>query len=153
MVRRGLCALAALFAAPLPAAPPPPPPSYVSDVATLLTANGGSEPQARIAEFVADDVKVYVNDRMVAQGKAAWLNYAGSRPASAGLLGHSEGWAEGGGSLMIVDQFDTIDRSKLPKDFIVDPRFDARSTLYEFGEDQKIHAIRTLIGAGFWIKP
>jgi len=146
-----LCASATLIAAPLSAAPPPPPPSYVSDVATLLTAN--SAPQARLVDFVADDVRVYVNDRVVAQGKANWLQYASVRPASAGLLGYSEGWAEDGGSLMIVDQFDTIDRSKLPKDFIVDARFDTRSTLYEFGKDHKIHAIRTLIGTGFWIKP
>jgi hypothetical protein len=149
----GLYALAALVAGPLSATPPPPPPPYLSEVATLLISNGGSAPQARISDFVADDVKVYVNDRLVAQGKGDWLHYASAWPASAGLLGYSEGLAADGGSLMIVDQFDTINRSKLPKDFIVDSRFDARATLYEFGKDQKIHAIRALIGTGFWIKP
>ena len=153
MTRLGLYALAALAAAPLSAAPPPPPPSYVSDVAALLT-KAGDQSQPRIADFVARDVKVYVNGRLVAQGKADWLRrYAAHRPESAELLGYSEGWDANGGSVMIVDQFDTVDRSKLPAIFVADPRYDTRSTLYQFGRDHKIHAIRTLITTGFWIKP
>ena len=54
---------------------------------------------------------------------------------------------------MIVDQFDTVDRSSLPPDFVADPRFETRATLYEFGADHKIHAIRTLVGTAFWIRP
>ena len=125
----------------------------MSDVAARLTANGGSASPRQIVDSIAEDVKVYVNDRMVAHGKAAWLHYASSRPAATLLLTYSEGWSADGGSLMIVDQFDTVDRSKLPPGFLADPRYDTRSTLYEFGKDQKIHAVRTLIGAGFWMKP
>lgn len=155
MVRSALPLAFILTAIPLrsaSAAPPPPPPSYVTEVAALLTANEGA-PQTRIADLVADDVKVFVNDRKVAQGKRSWLRYASHQPVSAGLLGYSEGRVQNGGVLAIVDQFDTIDGSNLPKTLIADPRFDTRSTLYEFGADAKIHAIRMLVATGFWIKP
>ena len=69
------------------------------------------------------------------------------------ILSFSEGVDAKGASLMIVDQFDMVDRSNLPPDFLADPRFETRATLYEFGADHKIRAIPMLVGTGFWIWP
>ena len=135
------------------AAPPPPPPSWVMDVAHLLTGQESAGTIPELSDFVADDVRAYVNDELVADGKANWSRYwatAGITPGR--VLGYSPDWRDNG-SLMIADEYDTVDRSKLPPNFIADPRMTSRATLFQFGPDHKIHAIRTLIGGGFWIKP
>jgi hypothetical protein len=158
IVRLGQFALAIAFmAAPLTdaaASPPPPPPSYVEAVATLLTHEEDAGTMAKLSNFVADDVRAYVNDQLVADGKTAWMrHYAAVHPRAGAVLGYSDGWQKDGASLMIVDQYDTVDRSNLPATIVMDPRYSTRATLYQFGPDRKIHAIRTLIGTGFWIKP
>jgi hypothetical protein len=135
------------------AAPPPPPPSYVTAVATLLTDKGNASAVNRLSNFVADDVRVYVNDRLVADGKPNWMRHITAIPPRAGEpLAYSEGWKDGG-SLMIVDQYDTIDRSNQPPDFLSDPRYATRTTLYQFAADGKIHVIRAVTADGFWVKP
>lgn len=135
------------------AAPPPPPPSYVAQVEELLTRPAESNTIAQLSDFVAPDVQAYENDRLVAKGRAEWMRrYRSSRVTAGSVLAHNEAWDTNGGSLMIVDQFDTVNRSKLPRTFVADPRYTGRVTLYQFGTDQKIHAIRTLIGGGFWMK-
>jgi hypothetical protein len=146
----------ALAAAPLTralAAPPPPPPSYVMDVAHLLTAKEDAGTITQLAGFVADDVRDYVNDEIVADGKTVWMReWAAARRSPGRVLAYSPDWRDNG-SLMIVDEYDTVDRSDLPLNFIADPRMTSRATLYQFGPDHKIHAIRTIVGGGFWIKP
>jgi hypothetical protein len=135
------------------AAPPPPPPSYVFDVAHLLTQKEDAGTIAKLAHSVADDVQVYVNGQRVAGGKAAWMQQrAGAEPRAGGLLAYSEGW-QNGGSLMIVDQFDTVNSEGLRQGSVADPRFGTRTTLYQFARDGKIHEIDTVVADGFWIKP
>lgn len=154
--RIGLVASAlVLMAAPLAsaeAAPPPPPPSYVSAVADLLTREEDATTITKLSGFVADDVRAYLNGKLVADGKARWASYyAAARRSPGRLVAYSAGW-EANGTLMIVDQYDTVDRSKLPAGFVADPRPISRATLYQVGPDHKIHAIRTLIGGQFWIR-
>jgi hypothetical protein len=135
------------------AAPPPPPPSYVVEVARLLTAQAGPGTVTQLSNFVADDVREYVNDRLVADGKSSWMRSWATVPTSLGrVLAYSPDWRDSG-SLMIVDEYDTVDRSNLPPHFMADPRMTSRATLYQFGADHKIHVIRTIVGGGFWIKP
>lgn len=135
------------------AAPPPPPPSYVMDVANLLTHQEDATTTSKLSDYIADDVRTFVNDRLVTRGKADWLRYSASaRPNMGRVLAFSADWRDDG-SLMIVDEYDMVDRSKLPPHFLADPRMTSRATLYQFGPDQKIHAVRTLIGGGFWIAP
>lgn len=149
---------AALGSAAMPltsarAAPPPPPPSYVMDVAHLLTRQESAGTIAQLSGFVAGDVREYVNDKLVARGKADWARYWATAHISAGrVLALSPDWRDSG-SLMIVDEYDTVDRSNLPPNFVADPRMTSRATLYQFGPDHKIHVIRTIVGGGFWIKP
>jgi hypothetical protein len=153
---RLIASIIVLTAAPLneaPAAPPPPPPSYVMDVAHLLTNQEDTGTIARLSNFVADDVRAYVNDKLVADGKANWTRYwAPARHSLGGVLAYSPDW-RANGSLMIVDEYDTVNRADLPPGFVADPRYTSRATLYQFGPDHKIHAIRTIVGGGFWIKP
>ena len=152
---RVFAAAIVLAAAPLMgarAAPPPPPPSYVMDVAHLLT-NEGAGTITQLSNFIAEDVREYLNDKLVANGKADWARYWAPARSSVGrVLAYSPDWRENG-SLMIVDEYDTVDRSNLPANFVADPRMTSRATLYQFGADHKIHAIRTIVGGGFWIKP
>jgi hypothetical protein len=146
---------AALIGAPFPAAfasPPPPPPEYVVEVGKLLTANENAGTGAQLANYIASDVQVSVNGKLIANGKADWLRQEETaKPVGGYVLAYSEGW-KNGGSLLVVDEYDAVDRSKLPPGFLADPRPATRSTLYQFGEDGKIHAIETLITDGFWIK-
>jgi hypothetical protein len=146
-------ALATMPAAGAWAAPPPPPPSYVMDVAHLLTGEEGPDTITQLSSFIADDVRDYVNDELVADGKAAWLrNWSPARRSLGRVLAYSPDWRENG-TLMIADEYDTVDRSNLPSNFVADPRMTSRATLYQFGPDHKIHVIRTVLGGGFWIKP
>jgi len=145
----------ALMAAPLAgagASPPPPPPQYVTEVATLFAASRHGVNALELAQYVAKDVRFYVNSKLVADGKADWMRQQGATAIGGALVGYSEGWQQGG-SLLIVDQYDTVDRSSLPPGFVADPRFATRSTLYQFGEDGKIHAIHVLTADEFWMKP
>jgi hypothetical protein len=142
-----------VLAAPLQsavAAPPPPPQAYVRAVADLLTENETANTLKQLSSYVADDVRTYVNDKLVAAGKADWLRHYA--PAPNRPMAVSAGW-QNNGSLMVVDEFDSVDRSKLADHRHVDPDYLSRVTLYQFGSDHKIHVIRTLIGGGAWSKP
>src|SRR5947208_2288875 len=108
----------ALIAAPASAAPPPPPPSYVSTVADLLTHKADSSTVSQLSNFVADDVRAYVNDKLIAHGKADWMrHYAPARRSLGRVLAYSAEWQENG-SVMVVDEYDAVDRSKLPPNII-----------------------------------
>ena len=122
------------------------------DVAHLLTKQEGPGTLTQMSNFVADDVREYQNDELVADGKASWVRHWAAARNSLGVLSYSPDWRENG-SLMIVDQYDTLDRSNLPRDFLADRRMTSRATLYQFGADHKIHVIRTIVGGGFWTKP
>ena len=134
------------------AAPPPPPPEYVMEVGNLLSADADARTMSQLGDYIANDVHAYVNAKLVANGKADWLRQQ-ARVKSVGghLLAYSEGW-QNGGTLMIADEYDTVDRSNLPPHMVADPRPATRSTLYQFAADGKIHAIQTLTNDGFWIK-
>src|SRR5947209_15598060 len=67
--------LAAAPATQAPAAPPPPPPPYVMDVAHLLTNQEDAGTVTQLSSFIAEDVRAYVNDKLVADGKADWVRY------------------------------------------------------------------------------
>jgi hypothetical protein len=121
-------------------------------VANLLTHEEDNTTNGRLSNFVAEDVRVYVNDKLVADGKAEWIRYSASAHISLGrVLAYSAGWGSNA-TLMIADAYDTVDRSNLPPNFIADPRPISRATLYQFGPDHKIHAIRAIVGGQFWIK-
>jgi hypothetical protein len=123
------------------------------DVAHLLAGEESSATIPQLSSFIGDDVREYVNDRLVATGKADWTRSWAAAPISRGrVLAYSPDWRNSG-SLMIVDEYDTVDRSNLPPNFIADPRMTSRATLFQFGADHEIHVIRTILGGGFWIKP
>ncbi|HEY0311972.1 MAG TPA: hypothetical protein VGC56_05700 [Allosphingosinicella sp.] len=135
------------------AAPPPAPPAYVEDVRALVTGPMNTESVARLAPYIADDVRWYDNGKLLAAGKTEWLRVQSSAKVSPGrVIGFSEGWQDGG-NLLVVDEYDTVDRSDLPPNFLADPRMVTRATLYQFGSDRRVHVIRTLVGGSLWIKP
>ncbi|MGN6850465.1 MAG: hypothetical protein ACTHJK_13495 [Sphingomicrobium sp.] len=133
---------------------PPPPPAWVTVEADLIALDKGVDPTAgeQLSHFVANDVRVYINDKLVADGKADWLRHFGPAPIGHGRVVASSGNWHANDSLMVVEQFDSVDRSKVPPD-VADSGSLSRVTLYRFGPDHKIHAIRTLIGGGAWAKP
>ncbi|HEX4736248.1 MAG TPA: hypothetical protein VH331_01675 [Allosphingosinicella sp.] len=151
-----LFVLALTLASPVVAAPPPPPPSYVSDASRVLTSPTLDGP--KVGSLFADDVKVYRNGKLIADGKIAWLKL---RQAEVGhyygrVLGYSRsygGYSEGGGDLLVFDTYDTVDRRNLPPTFIADARPATRSTLYQFGSDRLIHNVRIAEVAGFLETP
>ena len=121
------------------------------DVAHLLTSDENAGTTARLSNYVADDVRAYLNDKLVADGKPNWIRYSASAGRTFGrVLAYSPDW-RANGSLMIVDEYDTIDRTKLPPNVVADPRLTSRAQLDEFGPDHKLHTIRSLVGGGFWI--
>ena len=144
--------LALMLASSAVAAPPPPPPSYVSDASKILTSPNLEV--GKIASLFADDVKVYRNGKLIADGRPAWLKLrsAEAERYNGRVLGYSEsygGYSEGGGDLLVFDTYDTVDRRNLPPTFIADPRPATRSTLYQFGDDRLIHNVRIAEVAGF----
>jgi len=106
----------------------------------------------QLSSYVAEDVREYLNDKLVADGKASWVQHWTKTRVSGHVLAYSPDWRDNG-SLMIVDQYDTVERWSLPPNSIADPRMISRATLFQFGPDRKIHVIRTILGGGFWIKP
>lgn len=149
--------LALAFASPSVAAPPPAPPEYVFEATKILAASG-SQDAARVAPLFADDVKAYRNGGLVAAGKAAWLTLRAAKAAhfNGDVAGLSQGWAssgQGGGDLLVIDTYDSVDRTDLPPHFLADPRVVTRSTLYQFGQDGLIHAVRIAEVAGFLETP
>jgi hypothetical protein len=89
----------------------------VTEVAKLLTDSAHEATASDLAQYVANDVRLYVNDKLVAEGKADWIRQEAKVVIGGGLLGYSEGWKEGG-SLLIADQYDIVDRSSLPPGFM-----------------------------------
>jgi hypothetical protein len=142
--------LAALAASSARASPPPPPPGYVFDAERILASPGNGD-LGRIAALFADDVAAYENGEPVARGKTAWLRLRAS------AVMHSDGrvigYSEGGNDLLVVDTYDSVDRTKLPPSAIADPRMATRSILYRFGPDHLIHVVRIFRVESFWITP
>ena len=132
------------------AAPPPAPPAYVYDARKALTATANSN-AAALALLFSDDVAVSENGKPIATGKDAWLKLliADMQNRSRRVVLYNEG----AGDLLIVDAYDTVDRTSLPSNFIADPRMAVRSTLYQFGADHLIHVVRISSAAGFWSVP
>ena len=151
-----LCLLALTIASSAIAAPPPAPPEYVFEASKIL-ASPAAQDAARLAPLFAVDVRAYRNGKLIADGKTAWLGLRASEAArySPHILGFSDGWAADGGSgdLLVLDTYDTVDRRNLPPTFIADPRMATRSTLYQFGGDRLIHAVRIAEVAGFLETP
>jgi hypothetical protein len=148
---RFLIALALFaFASPASASPPPPPPEFVGKAAAILIEDvkaGGFE---RFADLFADDVAAFHNGRPIATGKAAWLAYVRSRIgrferrlAAYSLASMpSEGSS---GDLLVIDEVQPV----APPGMIADARWGTRATLYQFGQDQRIHAVRIVEADGF----
>jgi hypothetical protein len=137
------------------AVPPPPPPAWVTVESDLIALDKGTNAIAgeQLSYFVADDVRVYINDKLVADGKADWLKHYGPAPIGRGRVLASSGNWQTNDSLIVVEQIDSVGSSKLPAGVIKDSGKLSRVTLYQFGADNKIHAIRSLIGGGAWSKP
>jgi hypothetical protein len=112
----------------------------------------GAAAITQLSGFVAEDVREYLNDKLVAEGKESWVRHWTETRVSGYVLAYSPDWRDNG-SLMIVDQYDTVERWTLPPNSIADPRMISRATLFQFGRDNKIHVIRTILGGGSWIKP
>lgn len=143
-------ALLLLLAPAVQAAPPPAPPEYVYHARQILTAAGGAD-VVTLAPLFADDLTISENGKTLASGKDA-----GVKLLAASMRGKARRvvlYSEGDGDLMVVDTWDTVDRANLPPTFIADPRMAARSTLYQFGDDQRIHAVRIMSATGFWAVP
>jgi hypothetical protein len=152
-----LSVFALVMASSAAASPPPPPPIYVMDAAKILASPAALD-RTKIEPLFADDVKVYRNGKLIADGRAAWLKLrsAEAERYDGRVLGYSEsygGYSEGGGDLLVLDTYDTIDRKNLPPTFIADPRPATRSTLYQFGSDRLIHNVRIAEVAGFLETP
>ena len=155
VMRRYLAFLSALIAAPALASTPPPPPSYVWDASEILITSRGMS-DATVSRLFSDQVVVRENGETVATGKTSWLKWRSTNMSSdnSRLIGYSEssaGYKGGFGEVLIVDTFDTVNRSKLPSSFVVDPRMATRTTLYRFGADHLIHAVDVSIVGGFWM--
>jgi hypothetical protein len=129
------------------AAPPPAPQEFVYNARRLLTTPTGIDVQT-VARLFANDVVVFENGKTIATGKDAWLKLLASsmQNRSRRVVLHSQGY----GDLLIVDTYDTVDRTNLPPNFLADPRPAARSILYQFGADELIHIVRISSTAGFW---
>jgi hypothetical protein len=121
------------------AAPPPPPPNYIFEAGNILAARPAAD-AANYAALFADDVRVYRNGQLAAEGKAAWLKLHADEAAR--YNGRIIAFSEGRANLLVIDTYDTVDRRNLPPTFLADPRPAARSTLYQFGADQRIHTVR-----------
>jgi hypothetical protein len=156
-MRYSFSALSLVIASSVAASPPPPPPEYVYEAANVLTRPAAEDPPM-FTRLFAEDMSAFQNGKIVAKGKAAWLKWHAVMMAryDGRVLGYSEssaGSSDGGGDLLVVDTFDTVDRSDLPPQFVADPRMATRSTLYQFGSDHLIHVVRISRVGGFWITP
>jgi hypothetical protein len=149
-----LVALALAISAPALAAPPPPPPEYL-DKATQVLIHQAPADDGEAALLFSDDVTASENGNTIADGKANWLRWRNANLKSHDnrVLGYSEGYVGEGAALLIVETFDTVDRSRLPPTAIADPRMATRSILYQFGADHLIHSVRISRADGFWITP
>lgn len=132
------------------AAPPPGPPAYVNGARKALTAPSGID-AAALAPLFSDDVAVFENGKTIATGKSEWLKLliVVLQNKSRRVVLYNEG----AGDLLIIDTYDAVDRTGLAPTFIADPRMEARSTLYQFGPDHLIHAVRISSATGFWAAP
>jgi hypothetical protein len=158
MVKFTFAVTAILIAAPLASAQaisPPPPPAWVTVEADVVALDKGVDPTVaeQLSHFVADDVRAFINDKLVAEGKADWLRHYGPAPIGRGRVVACSGNWQANDSLMVVEQFDSVGRSKLAAGAVTDSGRLSRVTLYQFGPDHRIHAIRTLLGGGEWTRP
>jgi hypothetical protein len=123
------------------------------DASKILASPAGFDP-AKIAPLFAQDVKVFRNGKLIAEGKPAWLSLRGSHGGhyNGRVIAFSQasaGYSEDGGDLLVIDTYDTVDRTNLPPTFLADPRMASRSTLYQFGRDGLIHTVQIAEVAGF----
>jgi hypothetical protein len=137
--------LSLALASPAIAAPPPAPPEYIYDASKILASHSAHD-VTKMAPLFADDVKAYRNGQLIADGKGAWLKLRADEAAR--YNGRVIAFSQGRDDLLVVDTYETVDRRNLPPTFLADPRPAARSTLYEFGKDQLIHAVRISEVAG-----
>jgi hypothetical protein len=156
-MRHGLSLLVLIAATPSWAAPPPPPPAHVWDAGKILAEPADQDPARRAALF-ADDVVAFENGREVAADKAGWLTWWSASLAhyNGRTLGYSEssgGHGDPNGELLVVDTFDTVDRTTLPPNVIADSRMATRSTFYQFGPDHLVHVVRMTEAQGYWMTP
>lgn len=148
-------ALLATAAGGARAAPPPPPPGYVYSASRALSGVMTPTEVAALAPRFSQDVKVYENGALVADGEVAWLSLAQRELATPqrrviGLAQSSAGYSKNGGDLLVVDVVDSVDRTNLPSSAIADPRLTTRSFLYQFGSDGLIQVVRIASAGGFW---
>ena len=149
--------LSVMVSLPALAAPPPPPPEYIWQATKVLTAEKPPA-AANYAPLFADDVVTLEDGKTIADGKAARLAAwsKGSSRYNGHIIRYSEssaGDSEGGGEILVVDTFDTVDRTGLRPTFLADPRMATRSTLYQFGPDHLVHYVRIAKTDGFWMTP
>lgn len=131
---------------------PPPPPFYVF-FANQVLSNPKNKNKEHIAKLFADDVIANHNGERIASGKSAWLEWWSiDRSHYFGkTLGSSTGWREGG-SLLLVEQFDTQDYASINPPPLGDPRPSTRSTLYRFSSDGLIHSIDIIEVNSFYVR-
>ncbi len=116
----------------------------------MLIAAG--EPDiAAITRLLADDVVILENGKRTATGREAGtaLLIAGMKVTARRVITYSVGQDE----LLVVDRFDSVDRSRLLPTIIMDPSFIARSIFYQFGTDRLIHAVHVSAARGLWSVP
>ncbi len=132
------------------ASTPPPPPAYVSAAGDIIMSPAVSVSAYR--QILAPDLKIEENGKPIGVGPDAWIKYVQAHSQSRSVIGHAGGWAGDAGDLLVLDTFDSVDRTGLPPSALADPRFTSRSTLYRFGVDEKIHRIYVADVASFFIK-
>ena len=157
VMRSFVFALSAMASLPAVAAPPPPPPEYIWRAAKILTA-GKLPDAAAYAPLFADDVVAFENGKTIAKGKVAWLATWSKEVShyNGHIIGYSEtsaGYSDAYGEVLVVDTFDTVDRTDDPSTFLADPRMATRSTLYQFGPDHLVHYLRISKTGGVWMTP
>lgn len=132
---------------------PPPPPSYVDQAARVILSPTTDE--TSIQGLFSADVVVQENGKTVARGARAWNEWrrGNASPNRPQVLGYTESSTSEPGSLLVIETVDTVRRDDLPRTAIADPRMQTRATLYQFGDDRKIHSILISAVKGLFMKP
>jgi hypothetical protein len=149
-----LFALAVAMTWPASASPPPPSPEHIWSAGEALRAPE-RQSATRIAALFADDVRATPNGKAIAQRRAAWLKWRehDTGCATKRVIGYSASSSRPGseGELLIVEAYDTVDRSDRSATISPDPWMATRSTLYVFGPDRRIRSVIMSETAGRWI--
>lgn len=118
----------------------------MSEAAAILLAAPDTS-QTDFAPLFADDVVAYLNGDTIARGKPAWL--ALHREQIGKFHRRVRGYSAAG-ELLIVDEVDPA--FDIPTAH-ADPRWTTRATLYQFGPDHLIRAVRIVQANGFFRLP